>query len=204
MSIPLNTLLCNLPSFHKHFGNEKPFRAPLSPSRLEVSPTRLEKSLLKGSPLGLKESPTGLNESPTGLKESPTGLKESATGLKESPTRLEVSLAGCKEMPARLKENFSLREVSFVRLNEKFSKAKYTSLLGLKQIDLLEKRALETETLTGETSLRAVVETSSKYVSLNVELEPVLSKLNARLNLSESPKVRLTIRNTAKISVYKH
>ena len=153
----------------------------LSPSRLEVSPTRLEESLsgLKGSPLGLKESPTGLKESPTGLKESPTGLKESpsglkesptglkesATGLKESPTGLEVSLAGRKEIPARLKENFSLREGSFVRLNEKFSKAKYTSLLGLKQIDLLEKRALETETLIGETSLKAVVE-SSKYVSL--------------------------------------
>ena len=40
-----------------------------------------------------------------------------------------------------------------------------------------------------------MVETSSKYVSLNVELEPVLSKLNARLNLSESPKLILTIRN---------
>ena len=86
--------------------------------------------------MGLKESPTGLKESPTGLKESPTGLKESPTGLNKSPTRLEASLAGLKEIPARLKENFSLREGS---LNEKFSKDKDTSLLGLKQIDLLEK-----------------------------------------------------------------
>ena len=118
-----------------------------------------------------------MTRSPSGLKESPTGLKESTTGLKE---------------------NFSSREGSFVRRNEKFSKAKDTSVLGLKQIDLLEKRALETETLIGETSLKAVVEASSQYVSLNVELEPVLSKLNARSNLSESPKVRLTIRNIGK------
>ena len=190
------------------------FTQGLSPTRLEVSLTRLGESLLgligsplglkespsglKESPSGLKESPTGLKESPSGLKESPTGLKESTTGLKESPTGLEVSLAGLKEIPARLKENFSLREGSFVRLNEKFSKAKDTSVLELKQIDLLEKRALETETLIGETSLKAVVEASSKYVSLNVELEPVLSKLNARSNLSDSPKVRLTIRNIGK------
>ena len=30
MSTPLNTLLCNLPSFHQHYSNEKPFRASLS------------------------------------------------------------------------------------------------------------------------------------------------------------------------------
>ena len=47
--------------------------------------------------------------------------------------------------------------------------------------------------MIGETSLKAVVETFSKYVRLNVELEPV-SKLNVRSNFSESPKLRLTIR----------
>ena len=167
----------------------------LSPSRLEVSSLGLEESLsgLKESPLGLKESPMGLKESPTGLIESPSGLKESPSGLKKSPTGLEASPAGLKEIPARLKENFSWREESYVRLNEKSSKAKDTSLLGLKQIDLREKGALETETLIGETSLKAVVETFSKYVSLNVELESV-SKLNVRSNFSESPKLRLTIR----------
>ena len=51
--------------------------------------------------------------------------------------------------------------------------------------------------MIGETSLKAVVETFSKYVSLNVVLEPV-SKLNVRSNLSESPKLRLTIRNIGK------
>ena len=30
MSAPLNTLFCNLPSFHKHCSNEKPFRASLT------------------------------------------------------------------------------------------------------------------------------------------------------------------------------
>ena len=74
---------------------------------------------------------------------------------------------------------------------------KDSSLLGLKQIGLLENCALETETLIGETSLKAVVETFSKYVSLNFDLEPV-SKLNVGFNLSESPKLRLTIRNIGK------
>ena len=148
-------------------------------------------------PSGLEESPLKLKESPSGLKDSPSGLKKSPSGLKESPSGLEASLAGLKEILARLKENISWREESYVRLNEKFSKAKDTSLLGLKQIDLLENRGLETETLIGETSFKAVVETFSKYVSLNVKLEPV-SKLNVRLNLSESPKLRLTIRNIGK------
>ena len=138
---------------------------------------------LEESPLGLKESPSGLKKSPSGLKESPSGLKKSPSGLKESPSGLEASLAGLEEILARLKENISWREESYVRLNEKFSKAKDTSLLGLKQIDLLENRGLDTETLIGETSFKAVVETFSKYVSLNVKLEPV-SKLNVRLNLS--------------------
>ena len=31
-TIKLNVLLCNLPSFHKHYSNEKPFRTPLSDS----------------------------------------------------------------------------------------------------------------------------------------------------------------------------
>ena len=147
----------------------------LSPSRLEVSSLRLEETY--------SYCLSGLEESPLGLKESPSGL--------------EASLAGLKEILARLKENISWREGSYVRLNEKFSKAKDTSLLGLKQIDRLENRALEAETLICETSLKAVVETFSKYVSLNVELAPV-SKLNVRLNLSESPKLRLTIRNIGK------
>ena len=30
MSTPLNILLCHLPSFHKHYNNEKPFRASLT------------------------------------------------------------------------------------------------------------------------------------------------------------------------------
>ena len=106
----------------------------LSPSSLEVSPLRLEETYCL----------SGLRESPLGLKESPSGLKESPTGLKESPTGLEASLAGLKEILARLKENISWREESYVRLNEKFSKAKDTSLLGLKQIDLLENRAFVT------------------------------------------------------------
>ena len=29
MFTPFDTLLCNLPSFHKHYSNEKPFRASL-------------------------------------------------------------------------------------------------------------------------------------------------------------------------------
>ena len=33
MSTPLNILLCNLPSFHKHCSNEKPFPASLSSPR---------------------------------------------------------------------------------------------------------------------------------------------------------------------------
>ena len=168
----------------------------LSPSRLEVSPLRLEETYSQCLS-GLEESPLGLKESPSGLKKSPSGLKESPSGLKESPSGLEASLARLKEILARLKENISWREESYVRLNEKFSKAKDTSLLGLKQIDLLENRGLDTETLIGETSFKAVVETFSKYVSLNVKLEPV-SKLNVRLNLSESPKLRLTIRNIGK------
>ena len=162
----------------------------LSPSRLEVSPLRLVLEETYSYRLSGVESPLGLKESPLGLKESPSGLKESPSGL-------EASLAGLKAILARLKENISWREESCVRLNEKFSKAKDTSLLGLKQIDLLENCALETETLIGETSLKAVVETFSEYVSLNVDLEPV-SKLNVRLNLSESPKLRLTIRNIGK------
>ena len=169
----------------------------LSPSRLEVSPLRLVLEETYSYRLSGVESPLGLKESPSGLKESPSGLKESPSGLKESPSGLEASLAGLKAILARLKENISWREESCVRLNEKFSKAKDTSLLGLKQIDLLENCALETETLIGETSLKAVVETFSEYVSLNVDLEPV-SKLNVRLNLSESPKLRLTIRNIGK------
>ena len=164
----------------------------VSPSRLEVSRLGLEERLS-----GLKVSPLGLKESPMGLKESPTGLKESPSGLKNSPTGLEASRAGLEEIPARVKVNFSWHEESYVGLNEKSSKAKDSSLLGLKQIDLREKGALETETLIGETSLKAVMETFSKYVSLNVELEPV-SKLNVRSNLSESPKLRLTIRNNGK------
>ena len=162
----------------------------LSPSRLEVSPLRLVLEEAYSYRLSGVESPLGLKESPSGLKESPSGLKESPSGL-------EASLAGLKAILARLKENISWREESCVRLNEKFSKAKDTSLLGLKQIDLLENCALETATLIGETSLKAVVETFSEYVSLNVDLEPV-SKLNVRLNLSESPKLRLTIRNIGK------
>ena len=156
----------------------------LSPSRLEVSPLRLV----------LEET---YSYRLLGVEESPLGLKESPSGLKGSPSGLEASLAGLKAILVRLKEDISWREESYVGLNEKFSKAKDTSLLGLKQIDLLENCALETETLIGETSLKAVVETFSKYVSLNVDLEPV-SKLNVRLNLSESPKLRLTIRNIGK------
>ena len=30
MPTPLNILLCNLPSFHKQYSNEKPFRASLT------------------------------------------------------------------------------------------------------------------------------------------------------------------------------
>ena len=30
LSTPLNILLCNLPAFHKHYNNEKPFRASLN------------------------------------------------------------------------------------------------------------------------------------------------------------------------------
>ena len=37
MSTPLNTLLCNLPSFHKHYSNEKPFRASLTTRQKRVS-----------------------------------------------------------------------------------------------------------------------------------------------------------------------
>ena len=147
----------------------------LSPSRLEVSPLRLV----------LEET---YSYRLSRVEESPLGLKESPSGLKGGPSGLEASLAGLKAILVRLKENISWREESYVGLNEKFSKAKDTSLLGLKQIDLLENCALETETLIGETSLKAVVETFSKYVSLNVDLEPV-SKLNVRLNgpVSNSP-----------------
>ena len=35
MPTPLNILLCNLPSFHKQYSNEKPFRASLSKGVLE-------------------------------------------------------------------------------------------------------------------------------------------------------------------------
>ena len=33
MPTPLNILLCNLPSFHKQYSNEKPFRASLNSIR---------------------------------------------------------------------------------------------------------------------------------------------------------------------------
>ena len=39
MSTPLNTLLCNLPSFHKHSSNENPFRASLSTHVFETRTT---------------------------------------------------------------------------------------------------------------------------------------------------------------------
>ena len=127
-------------SFQEISISELPFRIlirsifvqGLSPSRLEVSSLRLEETY---------------SYCLSGLKESPSGLKETLSGLKESPSGLEASLAGLKEIQVRLKENISWREESYVRLNEKFSKAKDTSLLGLKQIDLLENCALETETL---------------------------------------------------------
>ena len=94
------------------------FAHGLSPSRVKVSPLRLVLEETYSYRLSGVESPLGLKESPSGLKESPSGL--------------EASLAGLKAILARLKENISWREESCVRLNERFSKAKDTSLLGLK------------------------------------------------------------------------
>ena len=39
LSTPLNTLLCNLPSFHKHYSNEKPFRASLKCGARAICPS---------------------------------------------------------------------------------------------------------------------------------------------------------------------
>ena len=86
----------------------------------------------------LKESLSGLKESPLGLKMiSKKVLRDSKKVLLDSRQFLRDS----KEILPRLLFAF------FVRLNEKFSKAKYTSLSGF---DLLEIYALKTETLICE------------------------------------------------------
>ena len=55
MSTPLNIVLCNLPSFHKHYSNEKRFRASLNHDVLAVLLTGYGKCLIFQSFVVAKE-----------------------------------------------------------------------------------------------------------------------------------------------------
>ena len=82
------------------------------------------------------------------------------TGTLDGSLSLERCLPIC-HLPIFLIVNLNFGDSE--KFERTFNLLKDTSLLGLKQIDLREKGALETE------NLKVVVETFSKYVSLNVK-----------------------------------
>ena len=87
MPTPLNILLCNLPSFHKQYSNEKPFRASLILAFTIPSPDK-SSSLCQG---GSRTWFIKCNHHP-----SLAGCKE--TFCTKADTQLCFNLAGTKHM----------------------------------------------------------------------------------------------------------